>query len=622
MKKFAADNLLFLRKYYSDVYHFVRNRTYNHDQIQLVESQSKHANLVLKDSEQREIILYSRYDPMIEAERWVRTVEAQYQEFDNIFFIGLGLGYHLQAFINHFPDKKVYLYEPDPDIFMAAIESVDLAPLLKNQQVVYFGVGTGQAFQREIVQTIFNDLISSCELLVIPSYRRTHAATIDELMSVIKTVSRGYRSNIKAMYRFQVPWAENIILNLERVLRSPSFRSLRGVGRGVPAIIVGSGPSLAMESEWLKQLKNRSIIIAAGSSVQGLLHLGIEPDLIVSMDPTPANQKVFDNVDISHIPFLFIPTIRHTILDREWQHLLHAYFNNDALSRYYMDLDQQDPIFTMNPTVTGTAVQAAVYMQCSQIFFIGQDFSFPNDQHYAEGVKHVSENVLNRVVNKADLLVENVNGGMNRTDNHMLLLKESVENILSGYRQLEFYNASRVGAVIRHTQAKTLDSLYEECQHEVYPQGFISYIQDRLELYPDARIDKALKKIENSKLIIYELTQYVEELKSLVEQSSRYQKNGQRNIQKWFDRFNTTWNNLDDNDYFKRIYRFLLYAEYDYVRRNWNHILAEKDLVQQMNKLAGCILPIISGFYKVTPVLLTNIEEVMHRIHLKRSETA
>ncbi len=68
---------------------------------------------------------------------------------------------------------------------------------------------------------------------------------------------------------------------------------MKGAAENIPAVVVGSGPSLGMEIEALRRLKNHVCIIAAGSSIQALLKHGIEPDLIVAMDPSDKNYEVF-----------------------------------------------------------------------------------------------------------------------------------------------------------------------------------------------------------------------------------------------------------------------------------------------------------------------------------------
>jgi hypothetical protein len=70
-------------------------------------------------------------------------------------------------------------------------------------------------------------------------------------------------------------------------------------------------------------------------------------------------------------------------------YLMHAFFDIDHLTHYLMKLTETDPIFASSATVTGTAIQAAVHLGCKEIIFIGQDFSYPNNQYYTEGVAHV-----------------------------------------------------------------------------------------------------------------------------------------------------------------------------------------------------------------------------------------
>src|SRR5690606_30190597 len=131
----------------------------------------------------------------------------------------------------------------------------------------------------------------------------------------------------------------------------------------IPAVVVGSGPSLAMDIEKLKQLRDRVIIIAAGSSIQILLAHGLIPHLVVSMDAGEANRRVFAKIDISEIPFLYIPTIKHTsIKSEDSPYLMHAYFDIDSLSRYVMGITNEDVVFSSTATVTSTALQAAAYL--------------------------------------------------------------------------------------------------------------------------------------------------------------------------------------------------------------------------------------------------------------------
>lgn len=613
MKKFAADNLMCLRKLYPNIYSAIRNKSYDRNYIQIFESINKQANLKIISSEQRDVSLYSRYDPMAEAERWLRTVEDEYKGIQTVLFCGIGLGYHLKVFMDRFPDKRIYLYEPDPQILMAAIESVDLTKILTSKQIAGFAVGSDKNTQSQFITMILNSINNNIDYLVLPIYKRLFNSIINELQEVIQTTLRGYRSTILTTARFQYAWIENIVLNLEKVLKSYSFGLLKGVGNGIPAVIVGSGPSLEMEIDWLKKLKNRVIIIAAGSSVQGLLYHGIEPDLIVSMDPSDANYKVFEKLNINHIPFLFIPTIRHTILDRDWKYLLHAYLEDDLISKYFMGFDF-DPIFKTTATVTGTAIQAAVYLQCSEVIFVGQDFSYPGGKHYTSGIEHLNQDYLKFRINNADELIENVNGSMNRTTPDMLVLKNGVEAIIENYKNIEFYNASRIGAVIRNTRPKTLDFLYKELIN-AESKEFVTLIEKRLKPYSMKKINDTIRKMNLAKRFIAKLSLIVNEITDLSTQSKQYKETDLKDIEQWFKKFDIKWNELIDHDFFSNVYIYMLSTQYTYVRRHWHDLKLEKDNFQKLRKLVEIIHPIIDGFHKVTPIFQANLDKALRRLN-------
>ena len=162
--------------------------------------------------------------------------------------------------------------------------------------------------------------------IIVPAYRKHFPETIDNLLNSISTTSLSYLSSLQTIRKFQVEWSENLILNLDRVINSYSAKYLKGMGKDVPAIVVGSGPSLGMEIEWLRKLKNHALIIAAGSSIQALMRHGVEPDLAVSIDPSDINLKVYEKLDTSRIPLLFVPTIKHTILDQSLVSFITCFF--------------------------------------------------------------------------------------------------------------------------------------------------------------------------------------------------------------------------------------------------------------------------------------------------------
>src|SRR5262249_55438366 len=83
----------------------------------------------------------------------------------------------------------------------------------------------------------------------------------------------------------------NTLRNLPRIAREGDAAAFDGAGTGVPAILVGAGPSLDANIPQLLAVADRALIIAAAPAARPLLHAGITPDLIVAVDPTERNAR-------------------------------------------------------------------------------------------------------------------------------------------------------------------------------------------------------------------------------------------------------------------------------------------------------------------------------------------
>ena len=77
------------------------------------------------------------------------------------------------------------------------------------------------------------------------------------------------------------PLFQNFLANASQLNRSFDVGNLKGAFSKVPAIICGAGPSLALEKERLKDLKNKNkaLIIAGGSAITALSAYGLSPHL-------------------------------------------------------------------------------------------------------------------------------------------------------------------------------------------------------------------------------------------------------------------------------------------------------------------------------------------------------
>ncbi|WP_372629525.1 6-hydroxymethylpterin diphosphokinase MptE-like protein [Cohnella sp.] len=609
MKKYAADNLMFLREHYPEIYNLVRNKTPNKAYITGEPSKNGTANVALRNEQGILLHLYSKYDPQLEVARWTESHDDRVLNADHVLMVGFGLGYHAEAFMNAYPNKRVYIYEPNVELFLTAIESNDLRNVLGNQNVAMFAVGQEDQLIMDMLVSIYNSLKGEFSYVLLPPYRKLDPTLEDRMNKLMILVASNFRSNIHTVAKFKGEWIENSIVNMERVLRTPSFTALRGVCQGKPAVIVGSGPSLGLEAETLRQLRNHAFIIAAGTSIMGLLHHGIEPHLIISMDPGENNARAFAKLDIAHIPFLFLSTIKHTSITNDRSNMLmHGFFNIDVVSRYLLDLTEEDAILSSSSTVSGTAIQIAAYFDCSEIVFIGQDFSYPGNQVYSAGVNHGSRAWAQKKVSTADLLVKNVSGGENVTNHTMLHLKTDLEAVIRSVPNVPFYNASPVGAVIEYTEIKTLQQLLNQREKEIIDKNwFKQQMEQSLKIYSPEKQKETQQRISR---VLKELSRTDDALAQL----SKHISSNSRDYESWFSQFEEMWSLIVNHEIFEKWFSFFLVTEKIYAERYWSEMYGETDLNLKRQKLIACARPLIDGMQKLTPQLIILISELRNKL--------
>ncbi len=334
-------------------------------------------------------------------------------------------------------------------------------------------------------------------------------------MEEAKTAILDYVSSVNTYKVFGLQWIQNRLFNFPLIVNTPSIEGLKGTMGGVTAVIVGAGPSLEADIEYLRKVKNHALIIAAGSAIQSLKHFGIDPHLIVSVDGGDFNYNVFKNLNVQDIPFLYGPQIHYKILENN-NNLFHTFLSNDLTTRYLAGLEPQDPVFGSNHSVTGTAIRAAIYMGCKQIVFTGQDLSFPAGKKYAPGAKHIPNENNEAEIKRATLLVDNVQGTKNQTTDSMFITLKDIEDLLALHDDVHFINTSQQGAQIAHTEWASMENVLVRLEQVKIPSDYMSdLMKGHLKPYEPARkqemagrllgltgqmndVDSKLKRIERA----------------------------------------------------------------------------------------------------------------------------
>lgn len=167
---------------------------------------------------------------------------------------------------------------------------------------------------------------------------------------------------------------------LAALKRGKDVALLAAKGAKWPAVVIGAGPSLDASLGALRRYHDDAILIAVDTATSPLLAAGIEPDYVVTADPTGANARhlvglqaegdfdliaeVSTGVDIARVPYW----------DVFW-----------FQTQPYPDLESEGLRFQVLPScgsVITSAASFAVLLGCQKIGFVGVDLGYPDWRPY------------------------------------------------------------------------------------------------------------------------------------------------------------------------------------------------------------------------------------------------
>ncbi|RUS43049.1 motility associated factor glycosyltransferase family protein [Cohnella sp. AR92] len=566
-------------------------------------------------SEGRLSYLSSRYNPVQEAQAWVRGIAPTVQDKPFILLFGFGLGYHITSFFETFPEHNLFIYEPDEQIFLSALWAVDYQETFGKLNIRDIFVGRDKNNRNKLIYRFLKYMSGEPHVLSLPVYDKLKGPEKLEFFTDAKVAIMNYNNSIGTFKYFGMQWVKNSFMNLPQILQTPSIAGWKNRCQGITAVVAGAGPSLQHDIETLKKLKNHALVIAAGSTIQSLLHYGIKPHLIISIDGGEANYNVFKDLDTSDIPFVFTPTIEYHIVENRDSNLAHFFLSNDNTIRGLFGFTEDDPIFDPVQSVTGVAIQLAIYLGCSEVVLTGQDLSYPTDDLYSPGAKHLTvEQISAAMDDKESLRVENVRGGYNRTTSGMRATLSGIEDVLASFQEVKFVNTSQLGAKIQHTKWEPLKAVLSRVHHIHVEKDYILHAQKELSGYCLERAESILRKIQH---LPSELMKSKDDLLWISRNVRKLELLSRTNQRKCFElivEIDKKWNSFVHSNIFDMIFLVVFRNEFLVFEREIADLSKEKDMIKRSKLIFDSMSPFVKNMLDSIPAFHQLLEESARRL--------
>jgi hypothetical protein len=312
-----------------------------------------------------------------------------------LVIIGLGLGLHVPALLEHLSPRHVVLIEPMEEFAVHSLHAFDWASLVEGCTARGGTLDVIANFDPRAVKTELEALITrfgpSC---VDGAYSFLHYQT-DATRAIAQGFQEltGMKSTMQGYYADEKLMIENTIANVsgdEFWMVDGAYQALHGL----PAFIVGSGPSLDGALEAIREWQGHAVIFSAGSALESLLAAGITPDFHVEKEN---NSKT--EARIAHIfeqsggggetfgtSLIASTTVKPSVLARFDDKFL---FLRQELSSTRMFGAGFEPVVGTGPFSANTAIAAATTLGFRNVYLFGCDCgSVDPSQHHAQNTAY------------------------------------------------------------------------------------------------------------------------------------------------------------------------------------------------------------------------------------------
>ena len=335
----------------------------------------------------RWVRIHSGRQPVAEAEQFIEAALGAVPGGAPavVFVICPGLGYVIEAIGRRAPSTKVIAIEPFPALARAMLARRDWRDWLESGRLTML-VGPDYRGAAEVGRLISPQVIASTSIVELPVMRRECPDDSARARAIARRILDGAQLNAEARRAFAGRYLLNTLRNLPAIAEEGDVAALRGAFAGVPAIVVAAGPSLDTNIPYLKSLQGRAVIIAVDTTLRPLRAAGIQPHIVVAVDPSEMNARHMlglDDTDGSWLvsegsidPRVFPQFAGHVFSFKVSNHQPWAWLRTHGFDRGTL---------RAWGSVLTTAFDLALDMGCDPVVFAGADLAYPGGVHYCRG---------------------------------------------------------------------------------------------------------------------------------------------------------------------------------------------------------------------------------------------
>ncbi|MGY4688924.1 motility associated factor glycosyltransferase family protein [Salibacterium sp. K-3] len=576
---------------------------------------------------EKHVLLHSKFAPYREAEALYEEYREQIQEYDHIFFYGLGMGYHVETFIKHHPEMSYTIYEPDFTAFLSHVEYKKLNYFAINNLITKPQIHSLQQWLSNYIMNSNKRVL----LVMLPAYKRIFPDDYNSFLKIFEECLQHVKRTVHTNKRFEKFWAVNSFKNFPYVLHTNNIlnEQFREFFKEKPVIMAAAGPSLSDELDNLKKIKEdaSAYIFAVGSANKTLINNGIMPDAVFSYDPQPHNFTVYQDIidqELSSVPLVFGSSVGYKTVEKYPGNSFHMITSADPISDYLLNT-QEKKINKVSdaPTIAIVTLEVIMKLGFDPVILAGQNLAFRDDDFYAVDIQNIRQGQkVKEQQQKNAVKVESVEGVEISTQPKFLTMKRHLERIcrLIEDEGRKIINVTKGGAKIEHTMFGHLSNVMLD---DLQTNDVILNVEN-IDLPPNEyEIDFVLQRLNELMKKRQDAVEIMEQLDSILSKISTFVKGESKNLklQTQFTNLEKYISKLQKNEYFIYCINPYIKTAYQKVVRNDYKIKEGKSLEEKATHSTEILYPFVKHCLNADEDIEFLLNELKDNINTVKLET-
>jgi len=387
--------------------------------------------------------LYEKLPPPLLYEAWRPKDKA---EGGATVIVGAGLGYG----INHVltgtpPSHKILVVEPMPEMLLACLGQTDYRPFIASGQLSFLPPDP----------TVVEKAIAGLDVSFLFSRINLHSDLACKQMSplyaqatlMVKAKLESLSVELSTLRHKQEVMVGNELHNYARAMDGGSLVRVQGMARGLTAVVLGAGPSLAKFAPDLLALRDRAFFVTALQTLPALERLGLKPDLCLAIDFNPGMvdpiNNLHDRAFAADIPFIYSTKMNPAVMDGYPGPMI-PLWTQGGIGTFV--LKDQELVLDAGGNVGVTLVRFLSWAGAKRFILVGQDFAWQGATTHAAG--HHSAARPHTFCPREDVKLKNLYGEEIFTHLGFLAAKRDIEKDIAATK-IPVYNLYGGGIVIR-----------------------------------------------------------------------------------------------------------------------------------------------------------------------------